>query len=48
MGDNDSTEERVTELHAPRTKSTRQMWQKRHTEDFGETETERETIPNSN
>lgn len=38
VGDNDSTDSRVRELHALRTKSTQQMWQERHTEDFGETE----------
>lgn len=48
VGDNDSTDSRVTELHAPRTKSTQQMWQERHTEDFGEMEEEKETIPDDN
>lgn len=48
VGDNDSTDWRVTELHGPRTKRAQQMWQERHTEDFGETEKERKTIPNAN
>lgn len=46
VGDNASTDSRVTELHAPRTKSTKQMQQEQHRVDFGESE--RETIPNAN
>lgn len=48
MGDNDSTDLRVTERHAMRTKSTQQMWQELHVEDIGEAAKQSEMIPNAN
>lgn len=48
MGDNDSTDLRVTERHATRTKRTQQMWQELHVEDIGEAAKQSEMIPNAN